>query len=146
MPDPAATGLPAAGPLLPGGKMRLGQRFLRFAGVGALGTALHYLVLIALVSGLACAPAGAAMAGAIAGALANYGLNYRFTFASDRRHREALPRFLAMAGVGVAINGAVVAALTGFGMNYLLAQAAATVAVLGLNFFWSCQWIFTPSR
>ena len=35
--------------------------------------------------------------GAIAGALVNYSLNHRFTFASDKAHRQALPRFAVVA-------------------------------------------------
>ena len=73
-------------------------QFLRYACVGAVGTAAHYTVLIALVQSAGAAPVAASTAGAIVGAFVNYALNHRFTFASGRAHRIALPRFLVVAG------------------------------------------------
>jgi hypothetical protein len=67
--------------------------FIRYAGVGAVGTAVHYGTLIALVQGLGANAVVASTAGFIVGAFVNYALNHQFTFASDRAHRVALPRF-----------------------------------------------------
>jgi putative flippase GtrA len=117
-------------------------QFFRFALVGIAGTALHYLLLIALVSGLGQPEALGAMVGAAAGALCNYQLNRRYSFNSTRRHREALPRFLAMAAVGTVLNGAIVGLLSNAGWHYLLAQVAATLLILILNFFVSKTWVF----
>lgn len=122
------------------------MQFLRFALVGVIGTALHYAVLIVLVSGLDGDPALGAMAGATCGAAFNYWLNHRFTFRSDRPHREALPRFLLMAGIGISLNGMIVKALTLAGVNYLLSQVGATLIILIMNFFLSRLWIFRQSR
>jgi len=121
-------------------------QFLRFVSVGAIGTALHYAILVILVTGLNSDPAIGAMAGATAGAAFNYWLNHRFTFRSERPHKEALPRFLLMAGVGVLLNGAIVKALTLATFNYLLSQVVATLTILILNFFLSKLWIFRQSR
>lgn len=107
-----------------------------------MGTGVHYAVLIVLVSGFNQSAAISAMIGATAGALTNYFLNYHFTFASDKRHREALPRFMAMAAVGIAMNGLIVEALTLYEVNYLVAQVVATLVILGINFMVSRLWIF----
>ncbi|WP_342120789.1 GtrA family protein [Pseudoduganella sp. OTU4001] len=117
-------------------------QFVRFALLGALGTAVHYLLLIALVTGLKQPEALGAMVGACAGAFCNYYLNRRYNFRSTRRHREALPRFLAVAGLGIVLNGVIVGFLSQAGWHYLLAQAAATILILVINFFASKTWIF----
>jgi putative flippase GtrA len=119
-----------------------GAQFLRFAAMGALGTGVHYAILIVLVSFFNQSASLSAMIGATAGALTNYFLNYHFTFASDRRHSEALPRFLTMAALGVVMNGLIVAALTSYTVNYLVAQVVATLVILGINFMVSRLWIF----
>lgn len=121
-------------------------QFVKFATVGALGTALHYAVLILLVSGLSFDPAIGAMAGATCGAAFNYWLNHRFTFRSNRPHREALPRFVLMAVVGILLNGMIVKALTLASVNYLVSQVAATLIILMMNFFLSKLWIFRHDR
>lgn len=43
--------------------------------------------------------------GAIAGALIYYLLNYHVTLASNRAHRQSVPRFVVVAILGVVING-----------------------------------------
>ncbi len=120
----------------------VGAQFAKFAVAGGLGTALHYLVLVVLVSLLGVAPGRAAFAGAAAGACLVYLLNRRYTFASRRDHRHTLPRFVALAVAGALLNGVLVGALSGAGLHYLLAQVAATAAVLVLNFIVSKTWIF----
>lgn len=111
-----------------------------------MGTALHYAVLILLVTGFDCDPAMGAMAGATCGAAFNYWLNHRFTFRSDRPHREALPRFLLMAGMGILLNGIIVKVLTLATVNFLVSQVGATLIILIMNFFLSKVWIFRQSR
>ncbi len=118
-------------------------QFSRFGAVGAVGTAAHYALFIALVEGAAADPVIASTAGALLGALVNYSLNRRYTFRSTRRHREALPRFLAVAAVGLAFNaGLMLLLVTGFGMHYLAAQILATLGVLLWNFSANRLWTF----
>jgi len=121
-------------------------QFLKFISVGAIGTALHYAVLIILVTILGIDPAMSAMVGATFGAVLIYCLNYRFTFHTGRPHVEALPRFIAMAVIGVFLNGLIVKTLTLATINYLIGQMVATVVILILNFFLSKLWIFKQSR
>lgn len=124
------------------GRRALGAQFTKFVLSGGAGTAVQYLALIVLVKLFALPPGRASMAGAIAGAIVVYLLNRRFTFGSDRRHRETLPRFALMAIAGALMNGALVGYLSAAGLNFLLAQMVATVVVLVFNFIVSKLWIF----
>jgi putative flippase GtrA len=116
---------------------------LSYALFGGLATAVHYLVLVALVE-LAGISAGlAAATGATCGALAAYAGNRRFTFGSDAAHRRALPRFLMVAALGAITSAALVFAGTEwFGLHYLVPQVAATVLVLFAGFTVNRRWTF----
>jgi putative flippase GtrA len=114
----------------------------RFALAGGAGTAVHYLVLLALVSLAGVWPGPAAFAGAAVGACVVYLLNRRYTFASSRSHAAALPRFALMAIAGAVLNGVLVGLLSAAGVYFLLAQVAATIVILGINFIVSKWWIF----
>jgi putative flippase GtrA len=121
----------------------IGRQFLTFAAVGAIGTAAHYAVLVLLVEGMSASPTIATTVGFVCGAVVNYVLNRRFTFASARRHRAALPQFLCIAALGGVANSIVVAALTSRpGVNYLVAQVIATGVVLVWNFLANRYWTF----
>jgi putative flippase GtrA len=71
-------------------------------------------------------------------------INRRLAFSgTTARHQDALPRFLLVAVVGAVINGALV--WTGsnlLGMHYLVAQALATILVLGITFQLNRSWTF----
>jgi putative flippase GtrA len=122
---------------------RTGQQLLGYAGVGAVGTAVHYATLVAGVAGFGVAPVVASSVGALFGALTNYGLNYRFTFRSGRAHTQALPRFAIIAAVGLLVNAGVVdACLRYLGFHYLVAQVVATAAVLLSGFVANRAWTF----
>lgn len=122
-------------------------QFLRFAAVGVAGTAVHYGVLIIAVQSLGIQPLMGSSIGFLLGALTNYLLNYRFTFHSKRRHREAIPRFYAVAAVGFVLNGLILAFLLNFwDLYYLWSQIFATAIVLLWNFFANLVWTFAQSR
>jgi len=121
----------------------MAPQFLRYAGAGAIGTVTQYAILVACVQFLGTDAVAASTAGAIAGALVNYALNHRFTFASRRTHRVALPRFAAVAGAGILLNAAVLAATLAVARpHYLAAQVVATAAVLGAGFLANRKWTF----
>lgn len=121
----------------------LATQFVSFGAVGAVGTVAHYTLFVALVEWAAVDPVPASVAGAALGALVNYLLNYHYTFRSDRRHRDALPRFLAIAGLGLSLNTLCMALFVdSFGMHYLVAQVLATLSVLIWNFFANRHWTF----
>ena len=118
-------------------------QFLRYAGAGIAGTALQYAVLIVLVQLAGLGAVIASTVGAIAGAIVNYSLNHQFTFESDKTHGHALPRFALVAVAGVALNAVVVAAMLAFVTSqYLVAQLAATGAVLVAGFLVNRAWTF----
>jgi putative flippase GtrA len=117
--------------------------FIRYASVGAIGTAVHYGTLISLVQGLGANAVAASTTGFILGAFVNYALNRHFTFASDRAHRVALPRFFAVALMGLAVNAVVMAAtLAVLPLHYLMAQVVATGVVLVTGFLANRRWTF----
>ena len=117
--------------------------FLRFAGVGAIGTIAHYVLLVILVEVLGVQPVIGSSFGFLLGAAVNYSLNYRYTFASQKRHTETLPKFYLIASVGFIFNGLIVHTLaTVFEVNYLLAQLVATALVLAWGFTANYLWTF----
>jgi len=116
---------------------------LTYTLIGGLATAVHYLVLIALVELADVGPGLAAATGATCGALAAYAGNHRITFASDAAHGRALPRFLLVAALGAITSAALVFAGTEwFGLHYLLPQIAATFLVLFAGFTINRRWTF----
>lgn len=118
-------------------------QFFLYGAAGAIGTAVHFAILAALVQFADTGAVAASTAGAIAGAIINYTLNHRFTFASRRTHRMALPRFLAVAAAGILLNAAVLAAMLAFVRpHYLVAQVVATGAVLVAGFLANRRWTF----
>ncbi len=121
----------------------LAKQFSLFTLVGAVGSVAHYLLLIVLVELADSDAVITSMAGALLGAIINYLLNHRYTFRSDRRHREALPRFLAVAAVGFALNALLMwLGVDVAGLHYLLAQVLATVLVLVWNWLGNRLWTF----
>ena len=118
-------------------------QFVRYAGAGVIGTLGHYAVLVTLVQGAGAGVVVASTAGAMAGAAINYALNHRFTFASTASHRRALPRFAVVAVAGIAVNALVLAGMLSLvGPHYLVAQVAATLAVLVAGYLANRAWTF----
>jgi len=103
---------------------------------------------LVLVHFFACPATLASSLGFATSAVLNYALNYRFTFASERRHIEAFPRFVVVATGGLLLNAVLMYAGTaGLGLHYLLVQVIATVIVLFWNFVANMKWSFaSPSR
>ncbi|MDX9740769.1 MAG: GtrA family protein [Gammaproteobacteria bacterium] len=118
----------------------------RYLTAGAVGTLVHYAVLILAVSGLKLSPVLGTSLGALLGAIVNYISNYHYTFASGAEHTKALPRFLAMASFGLAINAGIVGVIVRLGFHYLVAQVVATCFVAILTFIVSKTWIFQTSK
>ena len=119
------------------------ERFIRFTGVGVIGTGVHYTVLITLVQLLGLDAVLASSAGAIAGAFTNYYLNYHFTFQSTKRHREAMTKFMLIAFIAFFANAGLMVYFTdSLGFHYLLAQVLTTTVVLGITFLGNHFWSF----
>jgi len=123
-------------------KNTIGQ-FLLFAGLGVIGTLGHYTTLIVLVQFWSVDPVFASSFGFVVGAIINYILNYHFNFQSDKRHTEALTKFLIVAIIGAAINGFIMyIGIENTQINYLIVQIFATCVVLLWNFVLNKLWTF----
>ena len=124
----------------------IASQFLRFATVGGIATAIHYLILVALVQGVNMNAVWASTIGFIISAVCNYLLNYRFTFRSNVEHRRAVIKFFVVAGVGLMLNSLTMLITTEYmGLHYLLAQVLATGLVLLWNFTGNRLWTFKPA-
>lgn len=122
-------------------------QFLLFAGVGVIGTAAHYSVLVTLVQLAKTDAVISSTLGFVVGACVNYTLNYLFTFNSSKRHLEAFPKFFTIALLGMLANAAIMTGLVHqAGVHYLSAQIVATMVVLVWNFAGSKIWVFKEKR
>ena len=120
------------------------KQFIFFASIGLIGTAGHYLTLITLVEWMTVIPAYATTFGFIVGALINYILNYHITFRSNKRHREALSKFLLIALIGALFNYTIMYLGTSYSQfHYIIIQLVATATVLLWNFLMSRLWAFS---
>ena len=120
------------------------MQFFWFIVSGGIATALHYAVLIALVEGLGLSAAPSAAIGTLCGAAVSYALNRRVTFAGTTTgHSQAVPRFIAVALLSAFLNGLLVwIGIHTLGWHYMVAQALATVLVMGLTFRLYRNWTF----
>lgn len=121
----------------------LRKKFLAFACVGGVATAIHYGVLIVTVNLFGVSAVWGSSLGFAVSAVANYTLNYYYTFKSNRPHADAALRFIVISSLGLALNGAIMkVGVDGLGGHYILVQLGATGVVLVWNFFGSYLWSF----
>ena len=109
--------------------------------MGLANTAVGYAVILVLHYGLGFGPMLANVGGYAIGAALSYGLNRRFTFASDRPHGQALPRF----GIAMMSCFALNLAVLKVGMSVLalpvaLAQALA-MASFTISFYLASRFL-----
>lgn len=124
--------------------MKIARQFILFAGIGGIGTIGHYISLIFLVQCFQISPVVATTTGFIVGAIINYMLNYRITFNSKKRHREALARFLLVALTGAIMNSLLmIVGMELFDIHYMIIQVIATGIVLVFNFLMNRSWTFS---
>ncbi len=119
------------------------KQFIAFSGVGVIGTAAHFIILVILVEFLKLTPVIASSCGAVIGALVNYRLNYKFTFNSQKSHKKTIAKFFIVAVIGFSINFVILWFLTiVITINYMTAQVIATVIVLAWSFSINKIWTF----
>jgi putative flippase GtrA len=118
------------------------SQFLRFAIVGASGTAVHFAILIALVEGWGINPVAATTIGFIIAATLGYVLHHYFTFRASQRLGRGIAGYYATVTVGLILNALVVAALINWHMPYILAQVAGSGVTLLWNFAFSRTFVF----
>ena len=119
------------------------KQFLRFTGVGAIGTTGHYITLVLLVEVMGIDAVPASLTGFVVGALINYHLNRTYTFRSDVSHRIALPKFFTIAAAGALLNTLIMSlAINQLNLHYFLSQIMATGIVLIWGFLGNRLWTF----
>lgn len=122
-------------------------QFCSFAFVGALGTIVHYAVLIFFVQIVTIDPVYSSTLGFIAGAFVNYFLNYRYTFKSSQKHPVTMIRFFLIATAGMFINmGIMYYLINKMHIYYLISQIIATTFVLMWNFILNKFWTFSEKN
>jgi putative flippase GtrA len=122
------------------------KQFIKFSGVGIVGTAVQYLTLFVLVQLGGVYPVLASTAGFVLGAFVNYYLNYIYTFRSSKSHTDAMPKFFTVATVGLFLNAMIMEFfISFFGLPYIIAQLIATALVLLWNFAANRMWTFMES-
>lgn len=106
----------------------------RFLLSGGMATALHWLLMTALIA----VPVPAVLAtalGAIAGACLNYLLQYHFTFRARTDHAKAVPVYFLVAALGWLANLGLFAGLhLLLDLNIAIAQVLTTGIVALLNY------------
>ena len=118
-------------------------QFLRYSVVGACATASQYAVLIFLVELFHMQAVLASSIGSVIGSIVSYYMNHRFTFKSEKRHRDALWQFYSIAAVGTALNALFMYIGTHtLHWHYMNAQIITTGLVLLWNFTGNQQWTF----
>lgn len=123
--------------------MSLSRQFAAYLSVGAVATALHYALLIALVEAAGWRAVPAALAGYVAGGILSYVLNRRHTFASERPHAEATWRFAAIAFAGFCLTYLFMRAFVeGLGAPYFPSQMVTTGIIVFLTFAANRLWTF----
>lgn len=118
------------------------RHFFRYTTVGAFATAVHYLVLVIWVEGIAGPAYLGSGIGAVVGAQVAYAGNRWFTFAHAGAITASWPRFQITALLGALLGMAVVALGVRLGVHYLLAQVVATGLSLLLTFAINRAWTF----
>lgn len=117
------------------------NQFVRFSTVGVVGTLAQYICLLLLINIFGINVVLASTLGFILGGLINYSLNRKYTFRSDKRHREAMSKFFAIAFVGLLLNSLVMAIGVLY-LHYIVAQVIATGLVLFWTFTGNRLWTF----
>jgi len=118
------------------------RHFVRYVGVGAVATALHYAVLVLCVEVFGWPAFIGSGVGAVIGAQLAYAGNRWYTFAHRGAVGASWPRFQFTALLGALLGMAVVAFGVRLGLHYLLAQVAATLSSLLLTFAVNRAWTF----
>jgi len=121
------------------------QKFIGFAGVGAIATGIQYLILILLTEFTGLTPVYASAIGYAISSVLNYLMKYHFVFSSEKKHSSTAPKYALISGIGLTLNTALMHVGTEtLGLYYLIAQIITTVLVLLWNFFASALWTFRP--
>lgn len=119
------------------------RRFVRFLAVGALNTAIGYLIFAGLV--LLGLESGLSLAGAtVLGVAFNFRTTGSFVFANCDNRR--LPRYLGVYSAQFLLNWSALRALEDAGMSPLLAQVILVGPMAVLTYLLMAKFAFRPQR
>ena len=125
----------------------LAARLVRYGVVGLASTALYFLMVAGLVELGGWDPALAAVLACTVTIVLAYGLNYRWVFASARRHGAAFPSFVAATFVSLSLNdGIMYVSVHVLGWWYGLGLLITTAVVPPTNFVLNYLWCFRPDE
>lgn len=118
-----------------------------FLAVGGSAAAVHFGVVLLLVSQRQVPALAANVAGFLIAFCVSFLGHHRLTFASVAASaRQSLPRFAAVAVLGFASNELLYALLLSLGFDYRLALVAVLVTVAGMTWLLSRHWAFAVKR
>jgi len=124
------------------------RRLIAFVAVGTAAAAVHFGVVVALVSGLISGlelhPLQANVVGWLVAFVVSYGGHRRLTFrASGASTRQSLPRFFAISAGGFVANESAYALLLSHtGMPYRAALGVVLVGLAVITYLASRHWAF----
>jgi putative flippase GtrA len=119
------------------------QQFLTFATIGGIATIAQYAILYTLVGIAGATPVISAIVAYLCGATTTFLLNSCITFRGRvQGFGSTTGKYLLVNAVGLAINTVVFRVGLQLGCYYLVAQAFATIIVLGWNYAGSCLLVF----
>jgi putative flippase GtrA len=118
-------------------------RIAKFLLVGLAATALQFAVLAAGTSWLGLGAALSSGVGYLMGSLVSYCANYFLTFASAKRHSQAMPQFYTMVGAAWLLTIGLMALMVDWlGWNQWVGQVVATSVCLVFNYLCSRDWVY----
>jgi putative flippase GtrA len=133
-------------PIEPKAQHSTRQRLAFFLVVGALAAAVHWLVVVGLVTGLRLQPLLANIIGWLVAFVASFSGHYLLTFRDQSAPlgRSAL-RFFGVSALGFSINESIYAITLALGWRYDWALLIVLVAVAVMTYFLSRRWAFMRS-
>ncbi len=121
------------------------EQIAKFLASGVAATLLHWGVMAGLIQSGTRAITATAI-GALAGMGLNYITHHRLTFRSNRRHREALPRYCITA-IGLwLINLIVFSSAHAGGIGMTSSQVLATAMITATHFLTARRFVFNDRK
>lgn len=116
----------------------------RYTAVGLCATVTQYLILVLLVELFCMQAVFASSIGCVFGSIVSYFMNHRYTFKSEKRHRDALWRFYSITLIGTSINAFFMyIGVNQLHIHYIIAQVITTGLILIWNFLGNRHWTFS---
>lgn len=129
-------------------KLSATRRLARFVAVGSAAAAVHWLVVVLLVSQWHVAPLLANVPAWLTAFVVSFSGHHRLTFADHQAPlRSSLWRFFIVSALSFVLNQSAYAAMLRFsGERYDVALLIVLLAVAALTFVLSRAWAFSGNR